>query len=210
VVSAGERPFAGGPGGFEPTESNGLSSLAEQMALVEADGIEVTGRIAAVAGAILTVACDQECWIEAETRPVTISVFASDALYRLSGPAVVCGSEVTTTEGISIERIQRRKWPRRRLDLAVTLCPTAKGMHTEGVPGRTVDVSIGGLCVETLRPVEGEGCPMVILSLPDGTSIVSSVSTVAAEDLGDGWRYRLAFDRLDSHDASRLAELTAG
>jgi hypothetical protein len=70
-----------------------------------------------------------------------------------------------------------------------------------------VDIGVGGLCVETLRPLEGEGDPMVILSLPDGTSIVSLTSTVGAEDLGDGWRYRLAFRHLEAHDAGRIADL---
>lgn len=192
-----------------PGERGGLAALADQKVLIEAQSVEVGGRVVGVSGSILTIAPDEECWIEPETAEVTISVFAPDALYRLTGQAVVSGSEVVTTEDVSVERIQRRKWPRRRIDLAVTLCPTANGTHTEGVPGRTVDVSIGGLCVETLRPVEGDCGPMVILSLPDGTTIVSGASTVVAEDLGDGWRYRLAFDHLDAHAASRLAELTA-
>jgi hypothetical protein len=210
VVSMEGRAVTGHqPGADDEGEPGGLAILAGQMALVEAESVQVTGRVTSVVDAALTVTCDQECWMEAETRDVLVSVFAPDALYRLSGPALVSGFEVVTTPDITVERIQRRKWPRRRMDLAVTLCPILQGTHSEGVPGRTVDVSIGGLCVETLRPVEGEGGPMVILSLPDGTTIVSGASTVAAEDLGDGWRYRLAFQQLDTHDATRLAELTA-
>ena len=107
-----------------------------------------------------------------------------------------------------MQRIQRRRWPRRRLELRVTLCPVKGTSRLEGVPGRTVDVSVGGLCAETVRPVEGDGDPMVILDLPDGARIVAAAVTVAADDLGDGWRYRLAFRDLDSDDAGRLAALT--
>ena len=95
------------------------------------------------------------------------------------------------------------------MDLVVTLCPVDDGSRLAGIPGRTVDVSVGGLCVETLRPVEGAGDPMVILKLPDGTTIVSGASTVAVEEFGDGWRYRLAFSELEEDDARRLAALTS-
>jgi len=91
----------------------------------------------------------------------------------------------------------------------VTLCPVVDGRRVEGVSGRTVDVGVGGLCVETLREVPGEGDPMVILSLPDGTSVVALTSTVAVEDLGDGWRYRLAFLDIDAHDAGRIADVVS-
>jgi hypothetical protein len=82
------------------------------------------------------------------------------------------------------------------------------GARLSGIPGRTIDVSVGGLCVETLRQLEDGGDPMVIMDLPDGTTIVACTTTVAAEDLGDGWRYRLAFQGLEAEDADRLASLT--
>jgi PilZ domain len=190
-------------------DGNGLERLVGQTALVEVDKVEATGTVAEVAGSIVGIDCDQECWSGDDSRFVSVSVFAPDALYKLHGPALAVGRRLTVDPASIVERVQRRKWPRRRLDLAVTLCPVEDGLRLEGVPGRTVDVSIGGLCVETLRPVEGEGDPMVILQLPDGRSIVSGATTVAVEDLGDGWRYRLAFHDLDADDAGRLAELTA-
>jgi hypothetical protein len=186
----------------------GLETLLGQTALVEAGSVEATGTVTAVEGGFVTVTCDHECWPAGEARHVLLSVFAPDALYRLSGKATADGQEVVGEENMAFERIQRRRWPRRRMDLAVTLCPISEGARIGGIPGRTVDVSIGGVCVETLRPVEGNGDPMVILSLPDGTSLVVSTSTVAVEDLGDGWRYRLAFRDLDANDTARLAELT--
>lgn len=94
------------------------------------------------------------------------------------------------------------------MDLPATLCPVEDGTRVAGVPGRTIDVSVGGLYVETLRRLEGEGDPMVILNLPDGTTVVTGTATIAAEDHGDGWRYRLAFRDLDPEDADRLAVLT--
>ncbi len=187
--------------------TDGLTGLVGLTALVEVGGNEMTGVVSAVDDSQVTVTLDDGGPEPGELPAVVVSVFASDALYRLEGRATVAGRELVTAGDSSIERIQRRRWPRRRLDLPVTLCPVADGLRIEGVPGRTVDVGIGGCCVETLRPVEGEGDPMVILSLPDGTTVVSGTSTVASEDLGDGWRYRLAFRDLEAHDAGRIAAL---
>lgn len=190
-------------------DADGLARLTGHTALVEADGVQTTGSVVAVEAGSVDVACDEEAWEGIGTIVAELNVFAPDALYRLSGAARVEGSHLLFVPASTVERIQRRKWPRRRLDLPATVCPVADGRRVEGVPGRTVDVGVGGVCVETLRPVEGEGDPMLILSLPDGTSIVTLTATVGVEDLGDGWRYRLAFRNLDAHDVGRIAELVA-
>ncbi len=184
-----------------------LGSVVGSTALVEVDRVEATGTVVEADGASVAIVCDQEPW-SGGSRQVSISIFADDALYRLAGAATADGARVTCEAGIEVQRIQRRRWPRRRLELRVTLCPVKGTSRLEGVPGRTVDVSVGGLCAETVRPVEGDGDPMVILDLPDGARIVAAAVTVAADDLGDGWRYRLAFRDLDSDDAGRLAALT--
>lgn len=169
--------------------------------------VEATGTVTAVGYDTVTVTCDEDHWHGVSLATVAISVFAPDALYRLAGPAAMRGLDITVGPDPKVERIQRRKWPRRRLDLPVTVCPVEDGRHLAGVPGRTVDMSVGGVCVETLRQLEGEGNPMLILNLPDGTSVVALTSTIAVEDLGDGWRYRLAFTDLDNHDRGRIAAL---
>ncbi len=184
-----------------------LGSVVGSTALVEVDQVEAPGTVVEADGACVAIVCDQAPW-PGGWRQVSVSIFADDALYRLSGPARADRERVTCDPGIEVERIQRRRWPRRRLELRVTLCPVKGTSRLEGVPGRTVDVSVGGLCAETIRPVEGDGDPMVILDLPDGGRIVAAAATVAADDLGDVWRYRLAFRDLDSDDAERLAALT--
>ena len=146
-------------------------------------------------------------WAGTDIHSVQVSVFGGQALYRLTGDVAIKELDVILGPEPHMETIQRRKWPRRRLDLPVTVCPVEDGRRVGGIPGRTIDVGVGGVCIETLRPVEGEGNPMLIMSLPDGTTVVSLTSTVGVEDLGDGWRYRLAFRDLDSHDAGRIAEL---
>ena len=186
----------------------GSSSLVGVTALVEVGEEEATGLVSAVDDSVVAVTLDADASIPQGSLVVQLSIFAPDALYRLAGRAQLSGRDLVTGGDAPIERIQRRRWPRRRLDLPVTLCPVAGGVRLEAIPGRTVDLSIGGCCVETLRPVEGEGDPMVILGLPDGTTIVSGTSSISTEDLGDGWRYRLAFRDLETHDAGRLAELT--
>ncbi len=186
----------------------GASGLLGLTVLVEVGEEEATGVVSATDGATIAVTLDEQTGALPESAVAQLSIFAPDALYRLTGRVSIAGRELRSAGDAPIERIQRRRWPRRRLDLPVILCPVAGGVRLEGIPGRTVDLSIGGCCVETLRPVEGEGDPMVILSLPDGTTIVSGASSIASEDLGDGWRYRLAFRDLEAHDAGRLSELT--
>jgi hypothetical protein len=188
-------------------DGSGLSPLSGLTALLESGAVEATGVVSAVGADTVTVTCDEDSWKGTEIDSVQISVFAPDALYRLVGPAAISGLEVTVGPEPKVERIQRRKWPRQRMDLPVTVCPVEDGHRLAGVPGRTVDVGVGGVCVETLRQVEGEGNPMLILNLPDGTTVVSLTATVGVEDLGDGWRYRLAFQDLDNHDRNRLAGL---
>ena len=188
-------------------DTEGLAHLIGLTALVETGGAEATGQVTAVDDIYITVSCDEESWAGTDIHSVQVSVFAGDALYHLTGDAAIKGLDVVLGPDPEVERVQRRKWPRRRLDLAVTVCPVNDGRRVEGVPGRTVDVGVGGVCIETLRPVDGQGDPMLIMSLPDGTTIVSLTSTVGVEDLGDGWRYRLAFTDLDAHDAGRIAEL---
>ena len=190
---------------------DGLAQLVGHTALVETGGVEVTGSVTSVEGGVVRITCDSGDRIGPESipdgLPAEVSVFAPDALFRLAGRVAVDSPDLVFGPDATVERIQRRRWPRKCLDLPVTVCPVADGRRVEGVPGRTVDVGVGGVCVETLRPVEGEGDPMVILSLPDGTSIVTLTATVGVEDLGDGWRYRLAFRNLEAHDAGRIAEL---
>lgn len=185
-----------------------LEAIRGQTALVEGEHLDATGTVTDVDAGHVIVECDQDGWDDGEARLVTVSAFAPDALYRIVGSATAAGRTITCETDAMIERIQRRRWPRKRLDLAVTLCPVESGSHMEGVPGRTIDVSVGGLCVETLRPFESGEDLMVILRLPDRTTLVAGASTVGAEDVGDGWRYRMAFRDLDDDDSARLAALT--
>ncbi len=183
--------------------------LLGHTALVEAEGVAATGTVDNVAGGAVFVSCDEECWPDGDSRQVSISVFAPDALYRMTGSAACEQKGLRCSDDILIERVQRRRWPRRRMDLPVTLCPVDSASSIEGVAGRTIDISVGGACIETLRPVEGEGNPMVILRLPDGSTVVCGAATIAVEEMDDGWRYRVAFTDLTSSDASRLESLTA-
>lgn len=185
-------------------------NLVGLTALVEAGSWEVTATVVEAASSTISVLSDEDIVIGEVEKDATVSAFAAEALYRITGALSVAGRLLVVGPDAQVERIQRRKWPRRRMDMPVTLCPVAEGLRLEGIPGRTVDVGVGGLSVETLRPVDGEDDPMVILSLPDGTSIVLNAAMVAVEDLGDGWRYRLAFRDVDAHDAGKLAHLTAG
>ncbi len=191
-------------------EQSILDSLVGMPALVETGLVEATGFVSKGDVGGLVIACDEQTWCEADVDRVVVSVFGAEALYRFSGRCELRKGEVEIPAGVSVERVQRRSWPRRRLDVAATLCPLDDTRRVAGIPGRTVDLGVGGLCVETLRPLHGDRDPVVILTLPDGHSIVARTTTVDVEDLGDGWRYRLAFGHLETRDANLILGLVAG
>jgi hypothetical protein len=78
----------------------------------------------------------------------------------------------------------------------------------EPVAGRSIDLSVGGICVETLSRLDDEGDPMVLINLPDGSTVACGAITVATEEIEDGWRYRLAIHDLTARDTERIAALT--
>ena len=195
-----------------------LGQLAGQTALVEGEGLEAAGTVEVSwtvsapgtrAGGVI-VHCDEECGFTGDTLTVMVSVFTPAAFYRLSGSARAEAKELYCAPEMRIERIERRRWPRSRLDLPVTLCPL-HGSDVDSVPGRTVDISVGGACVETLSPLESARSAdvKVVIRFADGAAIECSCSTIAIEETDDGWRYRLSFRDLDENGASRLQELTA-
>jgi hypothetical protein len=138
------------------TESEALEG---RTALIEAGPLEITGTVTSAEGEPITISCDDRYWEAGWSRPVTVSIFAPDARLLLSGEAMSTGRELVCDPDVLVERIQRLRWPRKHLDLPVRLCPVEDGSHFGGIPGRTIDVSVGGLYVETLREVEGEGTP---------------------------------------------------
>lgn len=194
-----------------------LGQLAGQTALVEGEGLEAAGTVEVSwidtpsglrAGAVI-VHCDEECGFSGDTLTVMVSVFTPMAFFRLSGSARADAKELYCAPEMRIERIERRKWPRARLDLPVTLSPL-RGSEIDAVPGRTVDISVGGACIETLSPVDSQQSAEVrVVIRLSGGDIECSCSTIAIEETEDGWRYRLSFRDLDENGASRLQELTA-
>lgn len=187
-----------------------LDQLAGQTALVEGDGLELAGTVEVTEGPAITVVCDQECGFAGDVRTVTVSVFSPTAYFLLSGPAVADDKRLRCGSGMTVERIERRRWPRARLDLPVTLCPL-HGTDIDSVPGRTIDISVGGACIETLSPVEhaDRSDLKVVIRMTDGAHIECSCATIAIEEMDDGWRYRLSFRDLDDDGAARLEKLTA-
>lgn len=93
-----------------------FEQLLGQTALIEGDAVEGTGTVEYVDGTTVTVLPDGGHWSIGERQHVTISVFAPDALYRLIGEAVPEEKTLRCSDMV-IERIQRRRWPRLRIDL---------------------------------------------------------------------------------------------
>jgi c-di-GMP-binding flagellar brake protein YcgR len=140
---------------------------------------------------------------------VVISVFSSEALYRLHGEVHPTGRSLVALDPVyEIERVQRRRSPRRALRLSVTLVFTAESdPDVSRVAGRSLDIGVGGLRVETVRPLPDGSNPIVILSVPDGAPMMLPTRVVTADVDEDGCEYRLAFTDLRAADADRLSLL---
>jgi hypothetical protein len=143
-----------------------------------------------------------------EGTEVTVSIFAPEALYRIRACARWLSSDRLTLDPIhDVERIQRRRWSRHELCLDVTLAPLDRVGRDTGIEGRTLDIGLGGVRVETETRLPFGPDLSVILMLPDGAPLVARASVVASEDRDGSFEYRLAFDTLDEVDTTNLAAL---
>jgi hypothetical protein len=140
---------------------------------------------------------------------VVVSIFAPEALYRLHATARWAGSGRLTIDPIrDVERIQRRRWPRHPIHLDVTLTPLdGPDAEPTSLIGRTIDMSVGGIRVETSGHLPPGADPTVILTMPAGPPLVARTTVVYAETNDHGSEYRLVFDELDEIDLNRLTAL---
>jgi hypothetical protein len=140
---------------------------------------------------------------------VVVSIFAPDALYRIRAAAHWCPLGRLAIDPVhDVERIERRSWPRHALNFNVTLAALdGPGDDVTGVAGRTLDLGVAGLRVETSRRLPPGADLTVMLTLPDGDRLVARTTVVSAHVGDDGCEYRLAFDALEDIDIARLMAL---
>lgn len=141
--------------------------------------------------------------------PVVVSVFSPEALYRLRGELrTKSGTVVLLDPLIDIERVQRRRSPRRALRVSVTLVSSDESdPDVSRVAGRSLDIGAGGLRVETIRPLPVAADPIAIVSVPQGAPLMLPTRVITARVDEEGCEYRLAFTQLRPSDAERLAVL---
>jgi hypothetical protein len=147
--------------------------------------------------------------MSSEPEEVVISVCAPEALYRLSAKATPGRGEgiVVLSDVHELERIQRRTAVRVPMRLGVSLAclddPTA---GLQAVAGYTIDIGVGGLQVQTLRPLP-DCDPTVMLTLPDGSSVAALALVLQTTPYGDGYRSRLSFQDLPADTMTALSAL---
>jgi PilZ domain len=140
---------------------------------------------------------------------VVVSIFAPEALYRIDALAHWGESGRLLIEPIrDVERIQRRRWPRHAVHVNVTLASLDEGDDSiGGVAGRTIDLGMGGLRVETIRRLTPGADLTVMFTLPDGARVVARTTVISAAVSDDGCEYGLAFNELEDADATHLMAL---
>jgi len=80
--------------------------------------------------------------------------------------------------------------------------------HISGVTGFTIDLGVGGVQVQTLRPLP-DGDPTVMLVLPDGTVVTALALVLQTSSVLGGYRSRLSFHDLPADAMIALRSLTA-
>jgi PilZ domain len=145
----------------------------------------------------------------ADGSEVIVSIFAPEALYRIRAAAHWGPSGRLAIDPIhDLERIERRSWPRHALRINVTLAALdGPDVDLVGVAGRTLDLGVAGLRVETIGCLPAGADVTVMLTLPDGGRLVARTTVVSAEVSDSGCEYRLAFDCLNDVDTGRLMAL---
>jgi len=186
--------------------------LPGQVALLErpgADTNDVTGLVGVADDDHFEIDLGLGNVVALEPEEVVVSVCAPEALYRLSAKATPGRSDgiVVLSNVHELERIQRRTAVRVPIRLGVSLAclddPTA-GLRA--VTGYTIDIGVGGVQVQTLRPLP-DCDPTVMLTLPDGTRVAALALVLQTTPYGDGIRSRLAFQDLPPDCMTALSAL---
>jgi len=186
--------------------------LPGQIALLERSGAsatDVTGLVGAADDDHFEIDLGLGNAVSQEPEEVVVSVCAPEALYRLSAKASPGRGQgiVVLTDVHELERIQRRTAVRVPIRLGVSLAclddPTA-GLRA--VAGYTIDIGVGGVQVQTLRPLP-DCDPTVMLTLPDGSRVAALALVLQTTPHGDGIRSRLAFQDLPADSMTALSAL---
>jgi hypothetical protein len=190
---------------------------AGQIALVEPmpEGVDAPAENGALTGVVESAAPDGLTIMGlsshnlADDAEVVVSIFAPEALYRIQGNAHWSDSGRLVIDPVDdVEQIQRRRWPRHPVHVNVTLASLDEGDDdVGGVAGRTIDLGMGGLRVETIRKVTPGVDLTVMFTLPDGASVVARTTVISAHVSDRGCEYGLAFEELDDEDATHLMSL---
>jgi hypothetical protein len=140
---------------------------------------------------------------------VIVSVFSSDAMYRMRGAVQPLRHGRVVLEPIhDVERVQRRRSFRQPMRVGITLVATDESdPDVARIAGRSLDVGVGGLRVSTNRALPKGAQPIAIVSVPEGAPLMLPTRVVTADVSDRGCEYRLAFTQLRSSDADRLAVL---
>ena len=142
-------------------------------------------------------------------EPVVVSVYAPDALYRLHATARAARPDgvIVLEPVLDVERIQRRSAARVPIQVGVTLSfLDGPSPMIESIVGRTLDIGLGGLRVQTLRGLPHRD-PTVMFTLPSARSIVGAALVLSEDATAEGYECRLAFQDLDPDDVVALSEL---
>jgi hypothetical protein len=142
------------------------------------------------------------------TRP-HISVFAPDAMYRARASLHLHEGRVAELDDLDVGvPVQRRRWPRRRMSLPVSLV-AVEDTEPAAVCGETVDICVGGARVITREQLHPGNDPLVAITMPDGDVMLRSAVVIRMSKEVDRFSYGVVFPEVEGDDSARWAELVS-
>jgi len=140
---------------------------------------------------------------EVEARFITPS-----AMYRLRSKAKVSsgkGARISLGRAETLERVQRRRFPRVQATLPVAVAAFSTESRTfVALEGLTIDLSAGGLSLLTTTQLPAQQPAHLALTLPGG--VLNAMVRVVDELQHEGrYQYRLALEHCPEPDLDLLA-----
>lgn len=181
-----------------------------QVALVELEERDdcLTGVVVPSSEGEVTIDLGASPGRPTEQCTVSVSFFAPDALYRVSGTARPHPKDAVIDLTIhEVERVQRRTSPRATVTIRAALSVFDDDGAFLSVVGKTIDIGEGGCRVRTSMPFPSQKSPTVSVHLPDGRTLAAAAEILQATSIDGRFEYRLAFLELEKDERTQLAEL---
>lgn len=193
------RPPNGSECFIELAVREGDPSLTTRASVVAGDGIRLETPEAA-----------PEALLGSE---VVVTCGTPEALHVMNGKLIALDESHRFVQLVPIDvmHLQRRNEPRLDIEVPVAMAVAEGPGPNVAIVGRTTNLSSGGCRVVCHDRFPSAEDPTVTLRLDtDGEPVIAAAAIVEAEELSEGWCYRLVFTDIRVDDRMRISRLARG